>query len=172
MGQEEHKTQVKLCPTEHSITMHCSISLQINSLLKGCFISCVSSPICQCMKQYCQLHTLKSFWVDNWKYIHPICAAQLLGCYSQGKNPTIRYSSSTEDKATLLFKQSFFLPFHTHNPLSRITVASTCTWEAFPLYHLPPPSSFSLLFCSPKHRFCTNVPSLCSCTLLYTSLSF
>lgn len=127
-----------------------------------------------------QLHTFRSFGVDKWKNIHPISAAQLLGLYSWGKKKnqktnrtkqtTIRYSCSTKDKATLLFKQSFFLPFHTHNPLSRITVASMCTWEVFPLYHsssplfpcssAPPRTGFALIFPAFVHVHCFTPPHL------------
>lgn len=170
MGQKEHKAQVKICPTEHSTTMHCSIPLQINSLSRAASFPVFLFPFVSVWNSILQLHSFKSFGVNHWKYIRPISAPQLLSCYSWGKKAMIRYSSSTKDKATLLFKQSFFLPSHTHEPLSKITVASMCLWEVFPLYHSPPPLSpcssappskgFALIFPASLHVHCFTPPHL------------
>lgn len=172
MGQEEPKAQVKIFPTEHSIPMHCSILSKSTPPSRAASFPVLPLPFVSVRNSTLQLHNLKSFAADNWKYIHPHLCCPASGLLSmEKKTPTIRYSSSPKDKATLLFKQSFFLPFHTHNPLSRTTAASMCTWEVLPPVSFPT-SSFSLLFCSPKHRFCINIPSLCSCTLLYISSPF
>lgn len=71
MGQEEHKAQVKIFPSEHSIKMHCSIPLQINSPLKGCLISWASFPICQCMKPNTSTTQLKILCSGQMKIYSP-----------------------------------------------------------------------------------------------------
>lgn len=127
--------------------------------------------MCQCMKLNSATTHLKIIWSRQPK-IHPphlCCPASELLFTGKKKNLTIRYSSSTKDKAALLFKQSFFLPSHTHNPLSRILwhAASMCTWEVYfsppPLfpYSSPPPSAgFALMFPAFVHVHCFTPPCL------------
>lgn len=81
MGQKEHKALFKLCPIDHNITMHCPIPPLNQIPSQGPLHSLCFFPLCQ----YMQPHTLKSFRVNDWNYIHPTCTAQLLGCYSWKK---------------------------------------------------------------------------------------
>lgn len=87
MGQKEHKDQVKICPTEHSTTVHCSIPLQINSPLKGCFISCVSSPICQCIKLNTAITHLKIIWSGQLKIHSPHLCCPAFGLLFMEEKP-------------------------------------------------------------------------------------
>lgn len=81
----------------------------------------------------------------------------------------MRLSSSTKEE-TSLFKQSYFLPFHTHNPLSRSPIA-VCVLKKFlpcivhwllffPTLLLLPQARFTLIFPVFAHLHCLTPPHL------------
>lgn len=125
MGQKEHKAQVK------SITMRCSIPLQINSLLKGCFISCVSSPICQCMKLNTTTTHLKIIWSGQLKIYSPHLCCPASGLLFMKKQPP------RLDRVPLLrTRQPYYLnkvsSFHsTHIILCQESQLLLCVLEKF-----------------------------------------
>lgn len=113
-----------------------------------------------------QLHTLKSFGADNWKYIHPTCAAQLLSCYSRKKKiPPLDTVPLWRTRQPYYLNKVSSFP-STHKPLSRITAASMCTSEVYfsppPLfpYSSPQSAGFALIFPAFVPVHCFTLPSL------------
>lgn len=140
------------------------------SPLKGHFISVFPSPLS--VHATTHLKVVRSKWLKLYPP-HLYCPASglLLMEKKNKKNLYIRWSFFTKEEAISLFNRSYFLPLHTHNPLPRSPVAVCALRSPSPVSVTA--SSFSLLLSSsPKHSFCTNIPSLCSFTLLYTSSPF
>lgn len=93
--------------------MHCSIPLQINSLLKGCFISCVSSHICQCMKLNTATTHLQIIWSGQVKKYSPHLCCPASGPLFMGKKKNNKKQTEQNkpqlDTVPLRTRQPYYL---------------------------------------------------------------